>query len=92
MVWRILSCEFAGEGATVETIDNVSHARELVSGLSDTELKFLRKLANGHSQAEIARSLDLSSSEADAARASLMKKLGAAATADAVRIAIYAGL
>lgn len=76
----------------MDTIDKVSHARELVGSLTGTELEFLRRLANGRSQADIARNLDLSGEKAAAVRSALMTKLDAAVTADAVRIAIYAGL
>ncbi|MGN3973651.1 LuxR C-terminal-related transcriptional regulator [Tsuneonella sp. SYSU-LHT278] len=76
----------------MDTADNISRAKALVDSLSHAELAFLRRLAEGHSRNAIADSLDLSTDEATGLRSSMMRKLGASVTADAVRIAIYARL
>ena len=60
--------------------------------LSAAELEFLRELVAGESQAKIAFRLKLAEPESLAVRRSLMHKLGATCTADAVRVGIYAGL
>lgn len=70
------------------------HARgpEVVASLSGTELEFLRGLVVGQSQSAIAADLNLEEIEASSVKQSLMRKLGANCTADAVREGIYAGL
>lgn len=67
-------------------------ARALVDALSEDERVILRGILAGESQAAIASRLELERAEALALRQLLLRKLGASSTADAVRIAIYAGL
>ena len=67
-------------------------ARALVDRLTEDELEVLTCLVAGEAQRTIA--LRLGKDEADALeiRKSLMRKLGASCTADAVREGLYAGL
>ena len=60
--------------------------------LTEDEYDVLTCLVAGESQRTIAFRLGKGEAYALAARASLMKKLGASCTADAVREGIYAGL
>lgn len=71
--------------------DKVLHAQALVQSLSTDELRLLRGLVAGESQAAIAGQLKLEEAEALAMKRTLMRKLGAKAAADVVRIGIYAG-
>lgn len=72
--------------------DRPTFAEEVVEVLSVVELEFLRNLVAGEGQAFIAAHLELPEAEALAVRLSLMSKLNATCTADAVRVGIYAGL
>lgn len=72
--------------------DKIAEAHALVQDLTDLELEFLRHLTAGESQVAIASRLQLDDEIALAVRELLLKKLGAGATADAVRVGIYAGL
>lgn len=65
---------------------------EVIQTLSILEREFLRDLVAGNSQGIIASRLNLMEAEALGVRQTLMRKLGATCTADAVRIGIYAGL
>lgn len=83
--------EVLGETA-LSSRDRISEAQALVQDLTDLELEFLRHLTAGESQVAIASRLQLEEEMALAVRELLLKKLGAAVTADAVRVGIYAGL
>ena len=67
-------------------------ARSLVDLLTSDELEALRCMIAGESQKVIAFRLGMNEAAALAVRQSLMDKLGASCTADAVREGIYAGL
>ena len=67
-------------------------ARGLVESLDAAELLLLRCLVRGMSARTGASVLGISLDEVEVTRASMMRKLGAVATADAVRIGIFAGL
>lgn len=69
-----------------------SRASALVQTLTDTEVRFLRSVIEGKSQRMIASELRVTEGEVEELKASLMRKLGAEATADVVRIGLYAGL
>jgi FixJ family two-component response regulator len=73
---------------TIET----SQALLLIRSLSLTELQMLRGMVAGESLSAIAFRLALDGPEAQKHRDSMMQKLGATSTADAVRIGIYAAL
>jgi two-component system, cell cycle response regulator CpdR len=70
----------------------VMEAEDLVARLEPLERAVLQLLANGAANAEIAQECELSPEAVVAARGLLMKKLGASATADLVRIALRAAL
>lgn len=65
-------------------------AREAVAGLSAFETDVLNGIVEGGSSADIAASLGVETEEINNARGAMMAKLGASATADLVRTAIYA--
>lgn len=73
-------------------VEKQKAAREAIKRLSAEEVEFLRLIVAGESMTTIAAQLGLSAGQAAAARRSLMEKLGAGCTADAVREGIYAGL
>jgi FixJ family two-component response regulator len=76
----------------MEATEDVSQAQVLIGTLSQQELEFLRGIVAGEAQRAIAFRLDLNGAEAGAMKKSLMRKLKAGVTADAVRVGIYAGL
>lgn len=67
-------------------------AQNLVNQLELLEQEILAFLANGESSRSIAAMLALDVAEVTRHRATLMKKLRADVTADAVRIALLAGM
>ena len=73
-------------------VGNRQEALRLVATLSYQEKQILAGLVNGRSIRSIAASLSIAAHEADHAGHTLMEKLSARTTADAVRIGIYASL
>lgn len=69
-----------------------SAARKLVASLSAREMELLIGVLAGGSNKTIAAELGISPRTAEIHRANMMRKLSAATTGDAVRIALYAGL
>jgi len=67
-------------------------ARRLVGTLDTTELQVLRCLVNGMANKDIAVATGSSIEDVERVRATMMKKLNAMRTADAVRIGLYAGV
>ena len=67
-------------------------ARDRVAGLTRRQREVLKLLSEGLVTKEIARELNVSPRTVDIHRGALMMKLGAANSADAVRIAIHAAL
>ena len=67
-------------------------ARRLVARLDATELQILKCVVRGISDKGIVGLTNLTAEEVERARASMMKKLNARRTADAVRIGLNAGL
>jgi PAS domain S-box-containing protein len=67
-------------------------AVRLVKGLSPRQREVLVKMANGLLNKQIAHELDLSEKTVKMHRSLLMQKLGVPTSADAVRIAVEAGL
>ena len=65
-------------------------AQELVAALEPDERQALRSIVDGCSLIRIAGQLGVSLEDAVRMKASLMNKLGASATADLVRIGVYA--
>jgi FixJ family two-component response regulator len=80
----------------VELVGEVDHQRDeagqLVATLDRIELQVLRCLVQGMSDRQIAAMTTVDIDQVERAHASLMKKLDARTTADAVRSALYAGL
>jgi DNA-binding CsgD family transcriptional regulator len=76
----------------IRLANEVHRARLLVQSLSPIEAQILRETVAGGTLSTIAPRLKLGTAEARRCRASMMRKLGAKATADAVRIGIYASL
>lgn len=72
--------------------DNLTFKGEVLESLSAVEVECLRGVVAGGSPANIASRLNLGGAKADAVKNSLMRKLGAKCTADAVREGINAGL
>lgn len=83
---------FAASDSSPPLEVSVARARALAEGLSASELEFLRGIVAGESQSAIAQRLEVDGAGALTLKQSLMRKLGAEFTADAVRIGIYAGL
>jgi PAS domain S-box-containing protein len=67
-------------------------AAQLIKGLSPRQREVLVKMANGLLNKQIAYELDLSEKTVKMHRSLLMQKLGVPTSADAVRIAVEAGL
>ena len=87
-------------GSQVELADSAasptSHRRmraaELIKTLSPRQMDVLVEIARGHLNKQIAHSLGLSEKTVKMHRALLLTKLGVATTADAIRLAVEAGL
>lgn len=77
---------------TEELAHAQSAARAAVARLDPEETSILERVLEGCSWADIGQALGRSDREMSALRETLMARLGANATADLVRIAIYAGL
>lgn len=69
-----------------------AESRKLIGLLTPRETDVLEEIVAGGSNESIGRKLGLSRRSVDLDRASLMRKLNAGSPADAVRIALHAGL
>lgn len=69
-----------------------SRCRRLVACLAPAERRILELLVGGEGPKGIAERLGIAEGTVSAHRRTLMVKLGAACTADAVRVAVYAEL
>lgn len=67
-------------------------ARALVARLSVRETEVLSELVNGSSNKEVGHALGISPRTAEIHRSNILRKLGAASSADALRIGLFAGL
>jgi len=67
-------------------------ARSAVGSLTSRQRQVLHGLLEGGSNKQIARDLGISPRTVEIHRRSLMERLEARTTADAIRIAVYAGL
>jgi DNA-binding NarL/FixJ family response regulator len=89
---------FLGSQVEVESSAPVSYenrriaAATAVKALSRRQREVLAEMALGHLNKQIAFRLGLSEQTVKMHRALLMDRLGAASTADAIRIAVEAGL
>ena len=68
------------------------HAVEVVRTLSPRQREVLQQIAAGHRSKQIARNLDLSDKTVKMHRALILEKLGTHNIADAIRLAVEAGL
>ena len=73
-------------------VDERLNAEALVRRLTSSELEALRNVAGGGSVRELASSLSTDIAEATEITESMKMKLGAVRAADAVRVALYAGI
>ena len=83
---------FSSSVLTAETQFAANEARDKVAALSDRQRDVLKGIMRGKQSKIIAHELDLSPRTVEAYRAQLLAKLGVRGTADAVRIALAAGL
>lgn len=75
-----------------ETLAMVQNARKSVASLSPREREVIQLVAQGYSNKRIGQELVISSRTVEIHRANTFKKLNAQSSAEAVRIAICAGL
>ena len=81
------------DAAGPDTLEQLGlKGRRAVEGLTPPELEILKGLLRGSSNKQIAHDLYISPSTVELLRCSMMTRLQAKTTADAVRIGIYAGL
>jgi DNA-binding CsgD family transcriptional regulator len=80
------------DGAIGPTSSRHAHAVALVKTLSPRQREILEGVSRGHRSKQIAWQLGLSEKTVKMHRALLMQKLGTANAADAIRIAVEAGL
>jgi two-component system response regulator FixJ len=83
---------FSKSSRSAESQVAVNEAREKVEALSARQRDVLMGIVKGKQSKIIAHELDLSTRTVEAYRAQLLAKLGVRGTADAVRIALAAGL
>jgi len=70
----------------------IGAAQTAVGGLTDRQRQVLHGLLEGESNKQIARELGISPRTVEIHRRCLLDRLEARTTADAIRIAVYAGL
>jgi PAS domain S-box-containing protein len=90
--WFIGSQVEVGDGSAAPLTLRQQRAERLVSTLSGRQTDVLRAMAQGHRNKQIAWRLSLSEKTVKMHRGLLLQKLGVATSADAVRIAVEAGL
>lgn len=73
-------------------LERRQNAAARLEALTDREREVLRNLIHGHSSKDIATVLGISPRTVEVHRASLIAKLAARSTSDAIRIGIYGGL
>lgn len=81
-----------GEGAAGPSAFRQQRARDLVGTLSPRQREVLREMAAGYRNKQIAWRLSLSEKTIKMHRSLLLDKLGVTTTADAIRLAVEAGL
>ncbi len=92
LAWFLGSQVDLGPAATASLVSRRQRAEHLVAGLSPRQRQVLELLAKGLLNKQIAGMLDLSEKTVKMHRALLFKRLGVATTAEAIRIAVEAGL
>ena len=92
LAWFMGSQVMVGAGASRPLALRQQHAARLVGTLSERQREVLREMARGHRNKQIAWHLSLSEKTVKMHRSLALQKLGVATTAEAIRIAIEAGL
>lgn len=92
VAWFLGSQVEVGEGAAAPLALRQTRAARLVQTLSSRQLDVLREMARGSLNKQIAWRLGLSEKTVKMHRGLLLRKLGVATSADAIRLAIEAGL
>lgn len=81
-----------GASAHIRAVERRQNALARLDALTDREREVLRHLIQGHSSKDIGTILSISPRTVEVHRASVIAKLGARSTSDAIRIGIYGGL
>jgi hypothetical protein len=84
--------EIAESSAAAVVAERASAARDRIAGLTPRQHQILVQMAAGQLNKQIAYSLGLSEKTVKMHRALLLERLGVATSADAVRLAVEAGL
>lgn len=92
IAWFLGSQVEVGEGATAPLVLRQQRATELVTKLPPRQRQVLREMAGGYRNKQIAWRLSLSEKTIKMHRQLVLGKLGVSTTADAIRIAVEAGL
>lgn len=92
VAWFLGSQVEVGDGAAAPLALRQTRAARLVQTLSARQLDVLREMARGSLNKQIAWRLGLSEKTVKMHRGLLLRKLGVATSADAIRLAIEAGL
>ena len=92
VAWFLGSQVAVGEGGEAPQALRARRAAAAVASLSPRQREVLRGMAAGYRNKQIAWRLSLSEKTVKMHRALLLDKLGVATTADAIRIAVEAGL
>ena len=90
--WFLGSQVEVGDGAAGPAAFRQQRARDLVGTLSPRQREVLREMAGGYRNKQIAWRLSLSEKTVKMHRSLLLGKLGVTTTADAIRVAVEAGL
>ncbi len=80
------------DGSPLSNMARRQHATVLVRSLTDRQREVLEQVATGHLNKQIAYNLGLSEQTIKMHRTALLARLGVSTTADAIRIAVEAGL
>ncbi|HEX8261670.1 MAG TPA: LuxR C-terminal-related transcriptional regulator [Allosphingosinicella sp.] len=92
VAWFLGSQVEVGEGSAAPLALRQERAVRLAAALSPRQLDVLREMASGQRNKQIAWHLGLSEKTVKMHRALLLEKLGVRTTADAIRLAVEAGL
>ncbi len=82
----------SGASSQTRAVERRQSAVSRLEALTDREREVLRHLIHGHSSKDIGTILGISPRTVEVHRASLIAKLAARSTSDAIRIGIYGGL
>ena len=89
---RSLARAEGDSSSQARAVERRQNAAARLEALTEREREVLRNLINGHSSKDIGLMLGISPRTVEVHRASLIAKLGARSTSDAIRIGIYGGL